>query len=284
MNQRMNDGNLRQRLGAALTAWPRVALTVLALAVIVQLARLLWLLITPIGSIGDWQGSFAQPMPAAARMALFAAFDPHGRAAQAADGANETITSLQLTLFGIRQNVGSGLGSAILAGPDGVQQSYRVGEEVMPGVKLAAVRFDHVLLDRYGTRESLYMDQSVPAETVGADPADVAQAAAQPGSADAASGASALTPDNLRNAVGFAPRQANGRINGIAVAPQGNSGVFQQAGFRDGDIITGVNGRPIRSAADIETLRASLTPGARLSLTIERGAEVVPISLNLENP
>lgn len=279
----MSEGNLRQRLGAVFAMWPRVALVVLAIAVIVQLARLIWLLITPIGSIGDWQGSFAQSMPAPARMALFAAFDPHGRAAQAT-GGNETITSLQLTLYGIRQNVGSGLGSAILAGPDGVQQSYRVGEEVMPGVKLAAVRFDHVLLDRNGARESLYMDQSVPAETVGADPADVTQAAAQPGTAESESGGSALTPEKLRNAVGFAPRQANGRINGIAVAAQGDPALFNQAGFRDGDIITGVNGRPIRSAADIETLRASLTPGARLSLTVERGAEVVPISLNLENP
>ena len=65
--------------------------------------------------------------------------------------------------------MGSGLGSAILAGPDGVQDSFAVGQEVMSGVVLDAVNFDHVVLDRGGEKETLYLDQSVPAESVGTE-------------------------------------------------------------------------------------------------------------------
>jgi general secretion pathway protein C len=35
-----------------------------------------------------------------------------------------------------------------------------VGEEIMPGVRLAAVEFESVTLDRGGAREQLYIDQS----------------------------------------------------------------------------------------------------------------------------
>ena len=46
-----------------------------------------------------------------------------------------------------------------------------------------------------------------------------------------------------------------------------------------GDVVVGVNGRPISSAADIA---AQFRPGARLSFEVERGGSKVPIALNLE--
>ena len=69
---------------------------------------------------------------------------------------------LALTLFATRATPGGG-GTAIIAGGDGLQQVYRVGAEVQPGVTLAAVAFDHVELSRNGARELLYLDQSGPA-------------------------------------------------------------------------------------------------------------------------
>ena len=68
--------------------------------------------------------------------------------------------SLDLVLLGTRVDAASGRGSAILATPDGQQKSVGVGEEIMPGVRLAAVEFESVTLDRGGAREQLYIDQS----------------------------------------------------------------------------------------------------------------------------
>ena len=137
---------------------------ILAVLLFIQLIRLVWLLVTPLGPVGDWRANEVQVMPQQSRLALFNSFDPFYRDATVESG--NVVTSLQLTLYGVRMNEASGLGSAILAGPDGVQDSYAVGEEIMSGVSLDSVQFDHVTIDRSGVKESLYLDQSVPAETV----------------------------------------------------------------------------------------------------------------------
>lgn len=140
---------------------------ILGVLLLIQLIRLAWLFITPLGPVGGWQTQEVQALSPESRLALFSGFDPFFRTADDADA--NVVTSLQLTLFGIRMNEASGLGSAILAGTDGVQESYAIGDEILPGVTLETVRFDHVIIDRGGTRESLYMDQSVPAEVVGTE-------------------------------------------------------------------------------------------------------------------
>ena len=50
---------------------------------------------------------------------------------------------------------GRHVGSAIIAGPDGVQKAFAVGETVAQGVTLAAVGADHVELSRGGARMTL---------------------------------------------------------------------------------------------------------------------------------
>ncbi len=150
---------------------------VLGVLLLIQLIRLVWLFVTPLGPVGGWQAGEIQVLSPESRLALFSSFDPFFPTANAVDA--NVVTSLQLTLYGIRMNEASGLGAAILAGTDGVQENYAIGDEILPGVTLEAVRFDHVIIDRSGTRESLYLDQSVPAEVVGTD-APVSEVTAEP--------------------------------------------------------------------------------------------------------
>ena len=116
------------------------------------LARALWLAVTPAGPLGDWQA----PAPAAL---AGVAVDPYFPQAEMPADA---VSGLDLTLVGTRVNAASGGGSAIIATPDGQQQSVATGDEIMPGVRLVAVAFDSVTLDRGGARETLYIDQSGP--------------------------------------------------------------------------------------------------------------------------
>lgn len=249
---------------------------ILILLVAIQAVRLVWTVLTPVGPYGDWRPSQAVILDPAARVALFRGFDPWFRGA-AAEGPADTVTSLEMTLYGVRINAGSGRGSAIIAGPDGVQVSYEVGEEIAPGVTLHAVAFDHVVLERGGARESLYLDQSVPAETVGDETASGEEEPAPAGSRGAG-----LTAEGVRDAIAFAPRSDGGRVTGIAVSPAGDGALFEAAGLRAGDVIVSVNGRRITSTADAAALARQIRPGARISLEIERGATTVPIALNLE--
>ncbi|TKV42739.1 secretion system protein C [Sphingobium sp. MP9-4] len=284
---------MRVPFGDKLQGWRRYARPVdwlglvekLSLAVLaLQLARLVWVLLTPVGAFGPWEGRQAQVLSASARQALFASFDPFFRTG-ASQAGNGVVTSLALTLYGVRLNEGTGQGSAILATPDGIQNSYAVGDEIMPGVVLKAVLFDHVTIDRGGAEEQVFLDQSQPASAAGGP-------AGGPGGApegDMAPGEGAPSPvpgrdapsaDAVKRDIGFSPRTQNGRVTGLVLSPKGPG--FQNAGFQAGDIVTQINGQPIGSAGDLASLQNQIVPGARLSLTVERGAVTVPINLILQ--
>ena len=261
--------------------WPLFIVGLLALLLIFQLVMLIWTLVTPLSPLGKWQPQTAVIASPAERRALFASFDPFFRTG-AQGPASATVTALGLTLFGVNINEATGGGSAIIAAEDGIQSSYAVGDEIAPGVRLVGVAFDHVLLDRGGARESLFLDQSgaapvaAPATLLPAPTPEIGSAAANPNAV-----AGELSSAALKSGVGFAPRSENGRVTGVVVQPQGDGATFRAAGLRPGDVIRGVNGRPIGSAGDAAALANQFTPGARISLEVERGANVVPIAIFL---
>lgn len=118
----------------------------MVLGLAVQSARLVWAVATPAGAI--------QARPVMSRpptdLSILASFDAFG--AQSLPGAAPAAANFRL--FGVRAG-GVGGGSAIIAGPDGVQKSYVVGEPVADGLTLAAVAADHVELSRGGARITL---------------------------------------------------------------------------------------------------------------------------------
>lgn len=241
----------------------------------IQFARLAWAIATPVGPLGEWRPAQARLLSPQAQAAALSAIDPFFRNGPAlADVANEA-SNLALQLFGVRENRSTGTGSAIIGPPDGEQRSYAVGEEISAGITLAAVFFDYVVLDRGGRQEKLYLDQSQDADVVDAAPSASATAAGASGDAQP------LTAATARQAFSFAPRMQNGRVTGVLVSPAGNAGQFASAGFRPGDVIVAVNGARITAATDLVQLQSSIAPGARLSLTVERGAQAVPIALNI---
>ena len=241
----------------------------------IQLARLIWAIAAPVGPVGEWRPAEARVLAPGARAALFATFDPFFRGA-APEEQVQAVTTLELKLFGVRENRSTGMGSAIIAGADGIQRSIGVGEEIVPGAKLTGVAFDYVLIDRGNVREKLFLDQSKPAEvvTAGAPTGAVGLATAQPVSGE-------LSAATIRQGVGFAPRGSGGRITGLVLSPQGDGAAFRSAGFQAGDVAVAFNGRRIATPADLAALQAQIVPGARLSITVERGADTVPISLIL---
>ena len=260
--------------------WWALAATIAALG-----AMLLWMIVTPVSPLGEWRPAGVRVMSPAARSALFAAFDPFNRtsAIKTAPGA-ETVTALALTLYGIRVNAATGGGSAIIAGADGVQQVYRVGTEVMPGIVLAEVHFDHVGLSHGGASELLYIDQSKPAPAAtltqsSAGPVVQTAPAVPPGAPPTASGA--LTVDAVRENISFIPRSENGKVTGIQVSAGRDAAPFRAAGFQPGDVITAVGGKAISGGADAAGLAAKLQPGQSVSVTVTRNGQQLPLAISL---
>ena len=257
--------------------WWALAATIAVLGAVV-----LWTVVTPVSPLGAWRPAGVRVMSPAARSALFAGFDPFNRAnaIMTAPGA-ETVTALALTLYGIRVNAATGGGSAIIAGADGIQQVYKVGTEVMPGVILAEVHFDYVGLSHGGSNELLYLDQSKPA--VNAATALAATPAGPVGqTAPAPAGASgSLSADAVRQGISFQPRVENGKIAGLAVSAGGDGGAFRAAGFQPGDVIVSVGGKPVGGEGAQADLAAQLRPGQAVSVMVRRNGQQLPLALSL---
>ncbi|WEK01623.1 MAG: type II secretion system protein N [Candidatus Sphingomonas phytovorans] len=259
---------------------------VLLAALALQCARLFWVLVTPVGALGPWQP--VQPGFPGSPVALLQGFDPFFRLSGSADGKPVVVTSLQLTLFGTRVNEAMGGGSAIIAGPDGLQQSFAVGDEISPGVKLKAVVFDHVTIDRGGAAEDLFLDQSGAVTPVAPPPVEAGASLLpappnlpQPPNPPGPNLRAGLSPAQLRADIGFIPRVDGGKISGLVVRPQGSGVAFRQAGLREGDVITAINGRAVTGQGDMEQLGAQIGKGGTVPVTVERGNDTLSLTLTI---
>jgi general secretion pathway protein C len=129
----------------------------------VQVARLFWTLTTPVGPIGPWTAPVPPPVAPATTAPAALDYDPFFRSAAGADAGPVVVTALPLTLHGTREDRATGHGSAIIGTADGQQNSYAVGDEIMPGAVLSAVGSDSVTITRDGAQEQLYLGADAPA-------------------------------------------------------------------------------------------------------------------------
>jgi general secretion pathway protein C len=245
------------KTGVALV--PTVLIGALLLLCVGLAARLFWVLFAPIGPVGDWKPAIvsSRTLP----QDRLVGFDPFFRLQTPQDTV--AVTSLAVKLFGVRVDAASGRGSAIIATPDGVQSSFAVGDEVMPGVFLKQVAFDNIILERQGKAEQVFLDQSgaVPAAGVPA-----AQAAPSP------------PTSAFQDAVAITPQMAEGKVSGLAVAPKGDGSRFRSAGFENGDVIVAVNGVPVSDPTAMNVI-GSGSPS--LSVDVERGGRRIPINAKI---
>lgn len=246
-------------------------LSVLAL----QSARLLLTLATPVGPIGDWRPDAGAPI---ASPAILAMFDPFFRLAEG--GATPVVTGLDIKLFGIRADQASGRGSAILGLPSGVQSSVSVGEEVMPGVTLKSVAFDHVTILRGGAEEQVFLDQSRPA-TVVTPPADAGAPPPAVAGNPLLPGVPSVTASALLGDARFAPRIGRGGVDGFTVFANGTGEALRTAGLQAGDVVVSVNGTRVTGAEDAQRLQSQLSRSGDVALIVERGGTQVPLSVRV---
>lgn len=232
----------------------------LLVAVAFALARLFWLLVTPLGPVGDWRPALPSLPSDARRAAIVEDFAPFGSAQAGAQGGAATSVS-GLTLHGLR-TAGPDGGGAIIGLPDGTQASIGVGEEVLPGMRLVEVRGDRVILDDNGRASELVIEEGdippVSSETI-------------------PMGSPVGGPvENLP----LSPRIEDGKVTGLTVT-QADPTALASIGLKAGDVITAIRGKPIASAEDLDKLRAEIRPGARIALTVQRGSGTIPVTLSL---
>lgn len=251
---------------------------VLLFVLAVQCARLVWAVVTPVGPLGDWRSDAGAPALATPEVALFEAFDPFFRLE---GDAPIVVTDLDLKLYGVREDRASGRGSAIIALPSGEQNSYVVGEEIMPGVVLESVGFDFVTIARNGGSEQLFLDQSTAPGSSGSPSPGAAPAAPSParatgggGGGSGEAGAPALTPQQLARGTQVSPRREGNRLTGIVLQPTDDGSALRAAGFQPGDVLLSINGQRIQDMGQAAQFATDLGSGDAL-VQVERGGETI---------
>ncbi len=251
----------------------------LALALVVQLGRLVWIVAEPATAAApNPAASVAQP----ADPAVFQRFDAFFRTGGQSSLAEASAAgSGQMRLYGLRSD-GSGGGSAIIGLADGRQVSVGVGEEVEPGLVLRGVGADHVTLARWGALSRLIFSD-VPlgvAPVPPPPPGPQMVAPPQPASpVPAAAVGAAVDPARLMAQAGLRPRMRGARLDGFTVSGAGDPAVLQAAGLQAGDVILAVNGQPLDSLERIAALRSQLANSSGAELRFERDGAVQTSSI-----
>jgi general secretion pathway protein C len=190
-------------------------------------------------------------------------------------------TQLQLTLHGVSAEEDPAAGAAIIGKAGSTQTYYRVGAEIMAGVKLQAVYHDRVVLARGGQSEVLNFPKTI--KTLGG--VDRARSTA------ARSEANPLKdfreqfrkePLKIFQYVRFVPVRSGKALKGYRVLPQKNRKLYNQLGLRPSDLITAVNGISLNDDKEAAKLIEQLQEVDQINLDILRRGqpESVTISLN----
>ena len=77
----------------------------------------------------------------------------------------------------------------------------------------------------------------------------------------------------IADAQKIAPQTGNGTVKGAIIGEVSPGFLGEKAGFKAGDIITEISGRPIAGAADMERVLGGLKPGNIVTILFRRGGE-----------
>lgn len=244
--------------------WAEVLLTLL---IAVQFVRLGAILLRPDAPL-DTVRTAARPVDTS----ILGRFDPFNRT----DLVMATNAAApQLRLFGVRSGPNGG---AIIAGTDGAQISYGVGQEVQPGLILSQVHADYVVLSRGASGSRLYFDKQAPSETprsLSPPPPPPPPPPEQP-TPSASPARGGIDLNKLGQEMGLRPAEGGGFV----VAPRGGGVIMALAGLRAGDVITAVDGKPL-TADGAGTLAAQFAGRSSAQITFVRDGENRTVTLQV---
>jgi general secretion pathway protein C len=89
-------------------------------------------------------------------------------------------------------------------------------------------------------------------------------------------------PQNLMNMINTVPyKDSSNQVVGYRVYPRANPALFTQLGLRPGDVVTAVNGSPLKDPGQMVKIMSSLKTSDQINVTVLRDGQQQTIMLQL---
>jgi general secretion pathway protein C len=192
------------------------------------------------------------------------------------DPNNAPPSSANLVLAGTIATENPKKGIAIIS-DGGPSKVFAVGDSVNEA-SLRSIYRDHVILDRGGNLESLWLPRLFAGESMAAPPRAAAAVHTEQTTQNVKHTATLLV-QVMRTVASY--DNADGKLRGLRAYPGRNRAMFAELGLRPGDLVTAINGQPLDDAQRSEKIMNTIQTTAAVMLTIERGGNRQDISLNI---
>ncbi|MGB7755634.1 MAG: type II secretion system protein GspC [Salinisphaera sp.] len=205
-------------------------------------------------------------------------------------------THLNLELTGIVSDSRGDRSRALIKDPKGKQDSYKVGQQIVSGVKLHAIYADRVILDRSGHYETLTLEsikkvrsmtgiKRSQASVISASPRS--EPSSRTVSGDVADRIGSIRkkilsdPSTASHYIRLRPARQNGNLVGYRIYPGADKSLFKKAGLQSGELVTAINGQPLDNPADSLKLLGGLAHASTATVTLQHNGQTRTVRINL---
>jgi general secretion pathway protein C len=249
-----------------------IAIVALTLVLAFQLAHWTWVFLAPPQVARTPEGDAGVDMAAIAK--LFGAAPP-------ASATAATLSSLRLK--GVVAPDEGPLASAIFSTGGGKDIAVFVDREIVPGVKLAEVKPDHVIVSRAGVDERIELEAARSTAAARGGPrgrvqgfrVNVARSNANSYAFSRKELDDALRDPNQLSYLGVIGMPPGGGVR-MEAAPSGS--LANKLGLQPGDVIKKVNGQPVASSGDLARLYQQFATLNVINAEIQRGSQTLQLS------
>ncbi|MGQ5524004.1 type II secretion system protein N [Chitinimonas sp. PSY-7] len=222
-----------------------------------------------------------------------------------------SLSSLGLKLRGVIATASPA--AAIFERSGASALAVKTGEEVEPGVRLVEVAGDHALLDNRGRRERIDLDAKPAAQGVSPyappqvdtemeegppslpprmpEPITTSRAANM-GATTQSRGGENLVISRQALAAGMQNLNINDWVRGLSDAPGGAGLLVDNAaaqplagplGLQSGDVLTKVNGSPLKHATDVSALYSAFSRSNTVNIELLRNGTPMNLRFSIES-
>jgi hypothetical protein len=167
-------------------------------------------------------------------------------------------------------------GTAQLATGNADPLTYVAGALLANGAALLEIYGDHVVLKRDDLTTELYVDgtaRSTKPTAVREELITVDKPAVKKSS-------KTVGPETYTNLMRAAPRYIDAKISGFDVYAGTESGALNRLNLQSGDVLLEIDGRVLTSVEQLHSSLESISAGASLTATVQRGSEQLVLTMD----